>query len=411
VARILFLTEQLPYPLVSGSRIRNYYVLRHLAHRHQVTLLSFVRADNRPEDLSHLRTFLADVQPVPMQRSWMRNARAALVSLVTGRPALIAREQIAAMQGRVEKLLRGGRFDVVHVDQITMAQYGLRGKGAGIRRLLDQHDMPFVLIGRLAQGQRSRLMRLLLQREAKAFVRYEIAACHRFDHVTFVTAEDRRALLSQMPNGSLDGRTSIVPICVDSDAVQPVPPVPAPFRVTYVGTMYWPPNVEGFWWFWEEIWPRIRARVPQARLTCIGKNPPERIRALDGHSEVDVLGYVEDLAPYLAETAAFVVPLRAAGGMRVKILDAWCWGLPVISTTIGAEGIDIQEGVNILLGDSPDAFAAALVEVLADRDVNVRLRAAGRRWVEDHYNWRRVYRAWDDVYDRLLRATARPHDA
>jgi glycosyltransferase involved in cell wall biosynthesis len=306
------------------------------------------------------------------------------------------------MQGRVEKLLRGGRFDAVHVDQITMAQYGLRGKGAGIRRLLDQHDMPFVLIGRLAQGQPSRLMRLLLQREAEAFVRYEIAACRRFDHVIFVTTKDRRALLSQMPEGSLDGRTSVVPICVDVDAVQPVSPAPEPYRVTCVGTMYWPPNVEGFFWFWEKIWPEVRARIPQARLTCIGKNPPEWIRALDGHANVDILGYVEDLAPYLAETAAFVVPLRAAGGMRVKILDAWCWGLPVISTTIGAEGIDIRDGENIRIADSPEAFAVAVVEVLTDRDANARLRVAGRRWVEDHYHWRRVYGAWDDVYDRLL---------
>lgn len=402
MARILFLTELLPYPLVTGAKIRAYYVLRHLAHRHKVTLLSFVRSDDRPEALVHLGRFLSDVQTVPMQRSWMRNVRAVLLSLVTGQPALIEREQIAAMQSRVEKLLHGGRFDAVHADQIPMAHYGLLGRRAAVKRLLDQHNATFQIVERLAHHEPSLWKRSLLLREARAFVRYEVSVSHRFDYVTFVTAEDRRALLSQMPDGSLDGRTSVVPICVDVDAAQPVSPVPAPYRVTCVGTMYWPPNVEGFLWFWEEIWPKVRARVPQARLTCIGKNPPQRIRALDGHANVDVLGYVEDLAPTLAETAVFVVPLRTAGGMRVKILDAWCRGLPVISTTIGAEGIDIRDGENIRIANSPEAFAGAVVEVLTDRDANARLRVAGRRWVEDHYHWRRVYGAWDDVYDRLL---------
>jgi glycosyltransferase involved in cell wall biosynthesis len=160
--------------------------------------------------------------------------------------------------------------------------------------------------------------------------------------------------------------------------------------------------VESFTWFWEEIWPRVRARVPQARLTCIGKRPPERIQALDREPDVDILGYVPDLAPYLAETAVFVVPLRAAGGMRVKIVDAWCWGLPIVSTTIGAEGIAYRDGENILIADSPEAFASAIARVMAEGEAGARLRAAGRRWVEEHYDWRRVYGAWDEVYERLL---------
>lgn len=405
MARILFLTEQLPYPLISGSRIRNYYVLRRLAACHKVTLLSFVRNDDHPEDLAHLETFLDDVQTVPMSRSWPRNLCAALVSLTTGRPVIIARETIRAMQRRVEALL-ALRFDAVHADQITMAQYGLLGQGAGVKRLLDQHDVPFLLIERLAQSQRSRLMRQLLLREAKAFARYEVAVCRRFDHVTFVTPQDRQALSARLADLLLPDRSSVIPICVDAGVVRPVSPVPAPFRVTYLGTMYWPPNVEGFLWFWENVWPQVRARVPEARLTCIGKNPPERIRALDRQSGVDVLGYVEDLAPYLAETGVFAVPLHAAGGMRVKILDAWCWGLPVVSTTIGAEGIDIEQGQNILIADSPAAFAATVVQVLTDQDVSNDLRTAGRRWVEKRYHWRRVYGAWDDIYDRLLGGTS-----
>jgi glycosyltransferase involved in cell wall biosynthesis len=153
----------------------------------------------------------------------------------------------------------------------------------------------------------------------------------------------------------------------------------------------------------------VHSQVPRARLTCIGKQPPQRIQALHGRGNVEILGYVEDLRPLLAETAVFVVPLLAAGGMRVKILDAWCWGLPVVSTAIGAEELAVRDGENILIADAPQAFAAAVVRLLTRPQVANRLRLAGRRWVEQRYHWRREYRAWDQVYGRLLEQPPRTH--
>jgi glycosyltransferase involved in cell wall biosynthesis len=402
VARILVLTELLPYPLVSGAKIRAYYVLKHLASRHRVTLLSFVRAEDRPEYIAHLSGFLEAVHTVPMQRSWPRNARAALVGLTTGRPAIIVREEIGAMRLKVAELLASESFDVVHADQIPMAQYGLLAHDAGAKCLLDQHNATFQIVARLARNERRWWRRLLLLREAQAFVRYEVDVCRRFDHVTFVTEEDRQALLAYMPDRALAARSTVIPICVDSGAAPSVAPVPVPFRVTHVGTMYWPPNVEGILWFWEEVWPRIRSEAPDARLTLIGKNPPSHVQALDSRLDVDVPGYVEDLTPYLAETAVFIVPLHAAGGMRVKIVDAWCWALPVVSTTIGAEGIAVRQGENILIADAPEPFARSVLRVLGDPVLQARLRAEGRKWVEEQYDWRRVYEAWDAVYARLL---------
>jgi glycosyltransferase involved in cell wall biosynthesis len=407
MARILFLTELLPYPLTSGAKIRGYYVLRHLAARHAVTLLSFVRPDDRPEDVAHLAGFLERVVTVPMQRSWARNARAAGVSLVSGRPAIIAREEIGAMRRQVESLLDSGAFDVVHADQIPMAQYGLLGRREGgerrtVRRVLDQHNATFQILGRLAEQERNGLKQALLAREARAFARYEAAVCQQFDQVTFVSEEDRRLLAALMPDGALEGCSQVIPICVDPLATPAVAPVAAPFRVTHVGTMYWPPNVEGLAWFWAEVWPEVRRRAPGARLTLIGKNPPAAVRAWGETDDVEVTGYVAALTAYLAETAVFVVPLHAAGGMRVKIVDAWCWGAPVVSTSIGAEGIAVRDGENLLLADTATDFVEAVVRVVGDADLQARLRAAGRLWVEERYDWRRVYDAWDGVYGRLL---------
>lgn len=405
MARILFLTELLPFPLVSGAKIRAYYVLCHLVKHHEVMLLSFVRPDDRPEYVAHLKEFLDQVYTIPIRRSFLRNVRAILVSLLTGRPAIIAREEMGAMRALVGELLASNQFDVIHADQIPMAQYGLLGRGHTVKCLLDQHNATFQIIDRMAQNERSWWKRAFLKREARAFARYEVNVCRQFDQVTFVTQEDRETFTGRMGQPGLDlNKTAVIPICVDTDVVKPVEPAPAPFRVTHLGTMNWPPNIEGVLWFWESVWPLVRDRVPGARLTLIGKSPPDNVMALDKHLDVDVLGYVLDPTPYLNETAVFIVPLYAAGGMRVKIVDAWCWGLPVVSTSIGAEGIAVLDGENILIEDSGDDFARAVVRLFKDEGLQSRLRTGGRKWVEEQYNWRLMYAAWDDVYGRMVEA-------
>jgi glycosyltransferase involved in cell wall biosynthesis len=156
-------------------------------------------------------------------------------------------------------------------------------------------------------------------------------------------------------------------------------------------------------WFAQEIWPRIHAQQPHLIFTVVGKNPPEYLTQLHGTNGIEVLGFVPEVEASLADTAVFVVPLRAGGGMRVKILDTWSWGLPIVSTSIGAEGIDIRDGENILIADTPTAFSAAVLRAANDLDLNQCLRRNGRRWVEEKYDWKTIYRAWDEVYARLLK--------
>ncbi|MEZ4555387.1 MAG: glycosyltransferase family 4 protein [Caldilineaceae bacterium] len=181
-------------------------------------------------------------------------------------------------------------------------------------------------------------------------------------------------------------------------ATPPVDRRPDARRVTFLGGLHYPPNAQGVRWFAEEIFPQVLAQVPDAVLTVIGKQPPP----LDGlgipAANLDVLGYVADPTPYLAETAAFIVPLLAGGGMRVKIVDGWTWGLPMVSTSVGAEGTAIAPGENILLAETPGEFAAATVRLLTYPDVGRRLCEAGRCTAEQAYGWRNVYRAWDRVY-------------
>ena len=409
--KILYLSQLVPYPPDSGAKVRQYYVLRYLAQRHQVNLVAFSRSDDTPEALAHLKEFCRDVRTVPMERSRLRDGLALLGSWLRGESFIIRRDKVPAMTALVEEELLDGGYDVVHADQLWMAQYallaaGLSGQGRieRPRLILDEHNACFQIFQRLAEGEHSPLKRLALDREWRALQRFEGQACSRFDRVVTVTGEDRQILEplvneAAAQSGQPAPRFSTIPICVDTESVPPVVPVEASAEVLHLGTMFWPPNVEGVLWFARQVWPLVREQIPEAAFTVVGKNPPEQIKALVRQAAgINVTGYVTDPQPYLERAKAFIVPLFSAGGMRVKIIDGWCWGLPIVSTTIGAEGIQYREGENILIADDAQSFAAAVVQVLQDRAMNHSLRENGRRWAEEKYSWQRVYLEWDQVY-------------
>ncbi len=410
MARVLFLTQVLPYPLDSGPRVRQYHMLRHLAGQHQVTLASFVRPDDTPEAVQHLQSFCQAVYTVPMRRSPWRNLRAGAKSLLTGLPAVIVRDEICEMMDALKQVTEASCFDVIHADQLSMALYGCWAKkiSPASRLLLDEHNAVYLLARQLASTEANPIRRALMAREARAMAAYEKAMCRAYDAVLTVIPEDRDRLLALFPPAErqrLQDKFAVIPICVDPDRIEPARRPLSPesaLTILHMGTMFWPPNVAGVLWFARQVLPRIHRQLPEARFVIVGKSPPPEIRALASDPRVEITGYVGDPSPYIAAADAFVVPLQIGEGMRVKILDAWSWGLPVVSTPVGAEGIQVRSGENIMIAAGAHEFALAVVRVLIDRSLNERLRAAGRSWVEANYAWKTAYAHVDEVYARLL---------
>lgn len=400
--RVLFLSQVLPHPLDSGPKIRAYHVLRRLARSYEVTLVSFVRGDEPEASIEHLRGLCAALHLVTIRRRRGRDLRDLAKAFLTGESWLILRDRRAEMEDLLSKL-ESSRFDALHCDQLWMAQYARAVPS--LDRVLDLHNATYLILDRMADAEWNPLRRILLRREARkvAELERELLRSGDFDQVFFVSREDRDALLGG--SHALAGvRTEVLPIAVDVEAIEPVPVLDSAHRVTFLGTMYWPPNADGARWFARRVWPAICERRPEARFTVIGKRPPsdlQRIANAPG-SGVELSGYVKDLQPLLSETAVFVVPLLAGGGMRVKILDAWAWGLPVVSTSIGAEGLETGDGKAIRIADAPDELAACIVELLADRGAREALGAAGREQVRREYDVNRSYEAIDAAYERLL---------
>ena len=410
--RVLFLTQVLPYPLDAGPKVRAYYVLRHLAQSHSVVLVSFCRSTDTPAAVEHLGQFCQAVHTHPMPRSSARDAWHLLRSLANKQPFLIARDWVPAMAALIRDRLNATDFDVVHADQLWMAPYALHARShARVTSrpsrtpilVLDQHNAVYMIPGRMAEAEGNPLRRALMKLEARKMARYEIATCQSFDRVVWVTDQDHQAVEQQVtdPDASVPN-SAVIPICGDPEEMPVVGPRSDGRRVTFLGGLHYPPNAQAVLWFAERVFPQVLARVPDAVLTVIGKDPPgeiSKLRSQIPNSNLEVTGYVADPQPWLEETAVFVVPLLAGGGMRVKILDAWMWGLPVVATTIGAEGIEYRNGEDILIADGAEVFAEAVVRVLREPDVARLLRENGRCQVEARYNWRRRYAAWEGVYE------------
>jgi polysaccharide biosynthesis protein PslH len=281
-----------------------------------------------------------------------------------------------------------------------MAQYAERVPGA--RKLLDAHNALWLLYKRLAATMGPGPRRWLLERDWRLLRRYEGAVCRAFDGVLAVSEEDRAAL-EEAAGQRLD--VTVIPIAVDVDEVPEVTRAPDAHHLLHIGTMYWPPNIDGMQWFIREAYPLVRQQRPEVVLDVVGARPPEELTRLNGNGQgVNVTGYVKDPQPYLEQAAVFIVPLRAGGGMRVKILEALARGLPLVTTTLGCEGIAVRDGEHVLIADTPEAFARATLRLLTDRALADALGRAGRKLIEEVYDYRAACRPLDRLY-QAKRAT------
>lgn len=406
---ILFLTQILPYPLVGGAKTRAYHILQHLAQQHRVTLISFTRQDDQPAHIQHLQTICHAVHTIPLTRSTLQDSLAIAHSLLSNKPISIVRDRNHAMHTLLRQCTAQTPFNIVHADQTAMAQYGLfvqQIQSPPPRLILDQHNAMHHLVQRQSHYQTNLLQKLIWRREAALFAHYEANLLRRYDHILTVTAADKGALLHLLPPDEgihIQDKMHVLPICVDPTLTPPIPRPDPSHHIIHIGTMFWPPNIEGVLWFANQVLPLIIEQVPTAHFTIVGKNPPASVLALTKPgaplaNHITITGFVDDPTPLLARSSAFIVPVRAGGGMRVKILDGWQWGLPIVSTSVGAEGISIRPGHNILLADTPTHFAQATSQLLTQPHLASLIATAGRNWVTENYAWQTTYPQIDPLY-------------
>jgi glycosyltransferase involved in cell wall biosynthesis len=392
----LLLTQVLPYPPDSGPKIKTLNVLKYLAENHEVTLVSFVRGD-QSADVKQLQKYCCAIYTAPMTRGAAHDAVAMVRSFLTGQPWMMVRDDRAAMRQLVDRVASETRFDIVHADQLNMAQYAEGVPGA--RKVLDAHNALWLLYYRLWETMGNGLRKILLARDWQLIQRYEGRICREFDAVVAVSDEDRAALEEAMGVATASKKITVIPIAVDADEAVPVVRHPQADHLLHIGTMFWPPNIDGVLWFIREIYPLVRAKRPAVVFDVVGARPPQEILSLNGNgSGVNVTGYVDDPTQYLQKAGVMVVPLRSGGGMRVKILNALAQGLPIVTTTIGCEGIAVEHGRHLLMADTPEEFARAALLLLDNPGFASELGRNGRKLIETTYDYRAACRPLEAVY-------------
>jgi len=408
---ILFLTQILPYPPASGPKVKTWHVLRYLYERgHKITLASFVRPEELPY-IEDVKKVCSQVHAVPVRRSRQSDIYYFLRSQITGRPFLVERDDISDMRSLVDRVVLSGSIDVIHADQLTMTQFAfplriVSGKEPAL--LFDAHNAVWTITERMKHNT-AFYLKFPLALETGRIKRYEGMIIKRFDVTLAVTDLDRLALLDAYHKYHSNGVApiSVIPIAVDTRQIKPVLRPRDSFNILTMGTLYYPPNADGIRWFIQQVFPLIRQKIPDARLTIIGKNPPKDFLKLadDKESGIVTTGFVPELDPYFADSALTVVPVRAGGGMRVRILEAFARAAPVVTTSIGLEGIDACPGEDVLVADNPEDFAKAVIDLLQDKVLQQRLSTNGRRLVEKKYDWQVVLQELDQVYQALTAVT------
>ena len=399
--KILFLTPYVPYPLNNGGLIRVHHMMLNLGAKHDVTVIC-MEPDNeaQAEGIKVIEDAGITIETVPVASNQKKelNRIYQLLSLVSSKPYQYKQYYSAAMQKSISRHLEEGDYDLLHVEFSQMGYYHLDTE---IPRYVDQHNVEYEIMHRTYETEKSPLRKLLAYSEWKKFYKQEIENCEKFTGCLTTSVRDAEILQQRSPGMECH----VIPNGVDSEFFKSNATGDDidPNMVLFTGTISYYPNTEGILWFYKNIWPLIKEKNPQATFCIAGKAPPPEVQAIaDSDESVTATGMVDDMRDYYNKAAVVVVPLRVGGGTRLKILEGMAMSKAIISTSVGAEGIEHTDGEDILLKDTPEDFSNAVVSVMNDTALRQRLEKGGRDLVEAKYDWRAVTDKLSDVFEQAV---------
>lgn len=377
--RILFLSRWFPYPADNGARIRIYNLLRALAGRHAVDLISFAYGSVADEHLAAMRAICQTVEVVPF-RDFQPSSWKALLGFFELRPRSVVDTYSPEMETKVSEVVRRKGYEAIIASEVDMAPY-VATQPVPVR-LLEEMEIA-ALQDQTAQAK------TLTQRARKELMwwkysRYVSALLRDFQATTVVSEQERQRLRPLIPTRTL---VEVIPNGVDTAFYSGRYGLPEADTLIYSGALTYSANFDAVSYFLEEIFPLILTVRPQTRLFVTGRLDGVDVQKLPRTPNLVFTGYLDDIRPTLARTWVNVVPLRQGGGTRLKILESLAIGTPVVATRKGAEGLDLQAGQDLLVSDSPVEFAQAVLRVLADSELRARLSRQGQQTVINRYDW------------------------
>jgi glycosyltransferase involved in cell wall biosynthesis len=401
--KILFVTPYLPSPPSFGGARRLHGLMTELARTHAVSVLSLVNPEQ--EYQSSIRAtgeYCREVvtMPNPPFALPLKGKRALQFRSLASRRSFEwfshVRPEVAA---RLRQMLAVETYDVVNFEFTHMAPYrwALPASGARPVFVLDEHNIEYEILRRTAASESALVRRMYNAVNWRKLRWEELRAWRTFDGCSVTSAHDRDLLVRDLPQA----RTAVVPNAVDLEyfRARPEAPPPEPRSIVFFGAINYFPNSDGLKFFLDQIFPRVLAKIPNAKLIVVGHTPPE-LFAL-ANANIEMKGFVPDVRVEVERAAVAIAPLRIGGGTRLKILEAMAMSKPVVSTPQGAEGLEVTSGKEVLLADSPAGFADQLIRVLEDDALARRLGEEARRLVERKYGWAASAARLEGLYREL----------
>lgn len=374
-------------PPDTGGKIRSYNILLHLGRQHSVTLFSFHAATENDQH-DQLRSLFHGVVCIPLALPQPRSAIELVDycrSFFSPDPYNITKYCRPHVLQGLHNLLKGEAYDVIVCDFLTAA--AVMPRANPIPTVLFTHNVEAMIWQRHFETARNPLWKAISRHEWRRMQAAERRYLERADHVLTVSEDDRRAFSAYLD----PSRLTVVPTGVDVEYFQPAAEPETPNRMVFTGSMDWLPNQDGILYFIKEILPLIRKEIPEVQIWVAGRSPSPALRAAAAREpNIHLTGRVDDIRPFLARSSVVFVPLRIGGGTRLKIFEAMSMAKPVVSTTIGAEGLPVLNEQHLLLADDPVAFAQSCLRLLRDTGLRRQIGLAGRALVQQKYSWAQV---------------------
>jgi glycosyltransferase involved in cell wall biosynthesis len=389
----LFLAAEAPYPMVGGGAIRTASLLEYLARNFSLDLIVF-REPGAPHAADAIPPGLVqkiDVVDLPFHSKHplarvLRNAS----RLARNRPPLL--DRFSGFEQQIAAIVSSRKYDIAVLDHFWTAPYATVLRERSKRLALDLHNVDSAWHTSMADSERG-LQASAFRRFAQAALEFERQWLPQFDEILTTSAIDAALVREIVPGAGVSVYPNALPY------VAP-PPRAERLEIVFSGNLEYPPNIQAVLFFNDKVWPALQSRWPQLRWKILSRNPAA-IQSLAARDPRIVLtGFVDDAISVLAQSQVAIVPVLAGSGTRIKILEAWAARTPVVSTTLGAEGLQCRNGEHLLLADRPETFATAVSELLALPDDRARIGAAGRRLYEERYTWQAAWKALDPIFLR-----------
>jgi sugar transferase (PEP-CTERM/EpsH1 system associated) len=364
-----------------------FHLLRRIAKKYRVTLLSFLEDEQERKHLPELESYCETVIAMPRTPPvrWQPFAYEPFKEFLT-----------PEMQDALRRCLESRKYDLLHFEYTQMAEYADRT--LGIPSLLTKHEVDFAAWRRRAQVETHPLRKLRWFYNYLQVLDREVSLSRKVDAAICVTEPDRMELLRYCTEAPVH----VVNTGVDLEYFKPGAEAKRSNRMIFVGAFQHEPNIDAMTYFCRQVLPRIRKEMAEAELIIVGSNPPDTVRALEKIHGVQVTGAVPDIRPFMQEAAVYVVPLRLGVGIRGKILEAWAMALPVVATSVAGAGLRHTHGENLLIADSAGEFANCTLRLLKDPALQTSMGAAGRRTAEEFYGWDALAAQLDIIYRKFL---------